>query len=140
MEAGMPLYGNDIDDSINPLEARLEFSVKLDKPEFIGKEPLIRSQRDGLMRNLVGIRMVEGAIPREGFNIFLENEKVGRVTSGTFSPTIKTGIALGHINRPFPCGTEVAVEIRGNRSAGIIVETPFYDQDKFGWKRKPQSI
>jgi aminomethyltransferase len=116
-------------------EARLEFALKLDRAEFIGKEALLKVQARGLNRYLMGIRIVSRGISRVGSELIMENRKIGYVTSGTFSPTLKTGIAMGYVYSALPCGTEATVDIRGNVCRGIITEMPFYDQGKYGRTR-----
>ena len=84
---GYMLYGNDIDQPTNPLEAGLDWIVKLDKGDFIGRESLLRIKNEGLKRRLVGFTVVDERIPpRHGYEIFKDGEKVGYVTSGTFFP------------------------------------------------------
>ncbi|MBM5804578.1 MAG: glycine cleavage system aminomethyltransferase GcvT [Candidatus Verstraetearchaeota archaeon] len=135
-EAGFPLYGHDINEAINPFEARLEFAVKLEKPDFLGKDALLKISKEGVRRRRTGIRMVDRAIPREGFEILLGGKEIGHVTSGTYSPTLKTGIAMGYINVELAPGTEVFIDIRGRESRGVVSGMPFYDTERYGWKRK----
>jgi len=135
-EAGFPLYGHEINEAINPFEARLEFAVRLEKPDFVGKNALLRIYKEGVRRRRTGIRMADRAIPREGFKILMGGKEIGEVTSGTYSPTLKTGIAMGYINAELAPGTEVFVDIRGRESRGVISDMPFYDTERYGWKRK----
>jgi aminomethyltransferase len=136
LEAGLPLYGHDINEEHNPFEARLEFAVRLEKPEFIGKDALVGIARGGVEFKRMGIRMADRGIPREGFKISSGGKEIGRVTSGTYSPTVKAGIAMGYLKGALPCGTEASVDIRGREGRGIISDTPFYDETKFGFKRR----
>jgi aminomethyltransferase len=136
LEAGLPLYGHDISEEHNPIEARLEFAVKLEKPEFIGKDALARIAQEKVKFKRTGIRMVDRGIPREGFKVSSGGMEIGRVTSGTYSPTVKAGIAMGYLMGELPCSAEVLVDIRGRESKGIISDTPFYDEAKFGFKRR----
>jgi len=135
-EAGFPLYGHDINEAINPFEARLEFAVKLEKPHFLGKDALLKISKEGVRRRRTGIKMVERAIPREEFKVLMGGKEIGQVTSGTYSPTLKTGIAMGYINVELAPGTEVFVDVRGRESRGTISEMPFYDTERYGWKRR----
>lgn len=138
LEAGFCLYGNDIDEEINPLEARLRWVVKFKKPgDFIGREALLRIREEGVKRFRVGIMMEERRIPRRGYEIWDGDEKIGMVTSGGFSPTLGVGIAMGYVPREYrKLGTPVRVNIRGRLTRGKIVKFhPFYDETKYGWRR-----
>lgn len=131
IEAGLPLYGNEISEEVNPFEARLEFAVKMNKPIFIGKEALEKAR---VVRKRVGIKMLERGIPRSGYKVYSKGELIGLVTSGTFSPILNTGIAMAYL--PVDFKGEVEVEIRNNRAKGIVTDFPFYDTRKYGWKRE----
>ncbi|RLI20184.1 glycine cleavage system aminomethyltransferase GcvT [Candidatus Bathyarchaeota archaeon] len=138
LEAGLCLYGNDIDETTTPLEARLRFVVKFQKPNFIGKEALLKQKEEGIKRKRVGILMTEKGIPRQGFKIYSEeNEEIGYLTSGTFSPLLKRGIGMGYIKtEQAQEGNTVKVEIRGKLVKAEIVSFPFYNPEKYGYKRK----
>ncbi len=133
LEAGMPLYGNDIDDTTTPLEAGLEWIVKLDKGDFIGRDVLEAQAEEGLERKLVGFEMVDRGIARHGFPVALGEgqEPVGRVTSGTLLPFV--GRAAGMAYVPFAAsaaGTELWVDIRGRWARARVVALPFYSRKK----------
>jgi len=120
------LYGNDIDDAHTPLEAGLNWVVKLDKPEFIGKPVLDKQKAEGITRKLVGFE-TEKLIPRHGYPILKDGKRVGEVTSGTQSPTLKKPIGMGYV--PLELAVEGAtfdVEIRGKPVPARVVKTPFY--------------
>ncbi|MBS2032059.1 MAG: glycine cleavage system aminomethyltransferase GcvT [Deltaproteobacteria bacterium] len=120
------LYGNDIDDAHTPLEAGLNWVVKLDKPEFIGKPVLDKQKAEGITRKLVGFE-TEKLIPRHGYPILKDGKRVGEVTSGTQSPTLKKPIGMGYV--PVELAVEGAtfdVEIRGKPVPARVVKTPFY--------------
>ncbi|MDN5288393.1 MAG: Aminomethyltransferase [Mucilaginibacter sp.] len=126
LEMGYCLYGNDIDDHATPLEAGLGWITKFNK-EFNGKEVLQEQKSAGAKLKLVGIRMTERGIPRHGYRILnTHGEPIGAITSGTQSPTLKTGIALGYvsINAAAP-GTHVLVDIRGQLLGACISKMPF---------------
>ena len=89
-----------------------------------------------MRRRRTGIRMVDRAIPREGFKVLIGGKEIGQVTSGTYSPTLKTGIAMCYINVDLAPGKEVFVDVRGRESRGIITDMPFYDTHRYGWKRE----
>ncbi|MCP3982376.1 MAG: glycine cleavage system aminomethyltransferase GcvT [bacterium] len=127
LEAKMALYGNDIDETTTVLEADLRWIVKLKKGEFVGRDVLARQAEEGLRRKLVGFEMQGRAIARHGYRALKDGETVGRVTSGTHSPTLKKNIGLAYLpvelGEP---GCEFDVEIRGRSEAARVVPTPFY--------------
>lgn len=139
LEAGLSLYGNDIDESTNPLEAGLRWVVKFKKQGyFVGKRAILKVQEEGVTKTLVGVMMEERGIPRHGYEIMnAEDEPIGVVTSGGMSPTLGVGIAMGYVPPGYKeLGTEVRVKIRRNLVGGKIVKHhPFYDESKYGWKR-----
>jgi len=126
-EASMALYGNDIDDTTTPLEARLDWIVKLDKGAFLGREALARQQQEGVKRLLVGFEMVGRGIARHGYPIWIGDRPVGTVTSGTHSPTLGKALGMGYVpaEAALP-GSELLIEIRDNKVGAVVVETPFY--------------
>ena len=124
LEKGFPLYGHELDETTTPPEARLGWVARLDKGPFIGSEAL--SRKEPLRRRLVGLEMEEPGIAREGYPIFHDGREVGRVTSGTRSPTLGKAIALGYVPAGVASpGTEVRVEIRRRQVRGRIVRIPF---------------
>jgi aminomethyltransferase len=139
LEAGLCLYGNDIDENTTPLEARLGFVVKFQKDNFIGKNALLKQKEEGVKRKRVGLQMVGQGIPRQGYKIYSEKgENIGQVTSGAFSPLLKCGIAMAYIQtQQAQEGNIVNIEIRGKMAKAKIVPFPFYDAEKYGYKRKP---
>ncbi|MEM2136862.1 MAG: glycine cleavage system aminomethyltransferase GcvT [Candidatus Methanomethylicia archaeon] len=137
LEAGLLLYGNDIDENTTPFEAKIDFAVKMDKEKFIGKEALQKQLQEGLKRVRVGLTMMEMGIPRPHYEIWCENEKIGEVTSGTYSPLLKNGIAMGYVKPQYDnIGREVEITIRERRVKAKIVAWPFYDEEKYGRRRK----
>lgn len=135
IEAGLPLYGHELSDVISPVEAGLGFAVKPEKRDFIGKNAILAILRGPPKRRLTGLRMVGRGIPREGYPILRGGMEVGAVTSGTFSPTLGLPIALGFMEGEPRVGEEVSVRIRGSEHSAIVSKPPFYDQDRFGWRR-----
>lgn len=126
MEMGYALYGNEIDAETSPLEAGLGWVIKLQKPDFIGKEALQKQKDAGLKRKLVGIKLRERGVPRSHYRVLAEGQPVGEVTSGTFSPSLNTGIGLCYVSREFSkLGTRLEVEIRNNTVSAEIVKLPF---------------
>jgi len=137
LEAGMCLYGNDIDETTTPLEAGIGFVVKLKKDSFIGKDALTRQKTEGIKKKRVGLRMLEKGIPRPKQEVWRLGEKIGHTTSGTFSPVLKCGIAVAYV--PIQCaieGEKVEVRIRDKLIKAEIVKFPFYDPAQYGHGRR----
>ncbi|NIP59722.1 MAG: glycine cleavage system aminomethyltransferase GcvT [Gemmatimonadetes bacterium] len=129
LEVGYALYGNDLDEEHTPLEAGLGWITKLDKGDFVGREALREQKERGVEQRLVGLRLVEKGFPRPGYPITDGEETVGEVTSGTLSPTLGYGIALGYVatDRADP-ETELAVRIRGREIPAVVRRPPFYTE------------
>ena len=128
LEAGMCLYGHELDDRTTPLEAGLNWLVKLGKAEpFLGKEVLVRQHQGGTDRKLVGFTFAERAIPRHGYPVVYGDVPVGEVCSGTMSPTLGTPIGTCYLPSAAAVeGTTFEVEIRGKRIPARVVRLPFY--------------
>jgi aminomethyltransferase len=131
LEAGLPLYGHELDRQTSPLEAGLGTFVKLGRP-FVGSDALEAQRATGLKKTLVGIQTDDGKIvARQGYRIFRNGLDAGVVTSGTFAPSLQRPIAMaylaGDVKRP-AVGESVEVEVRGRRSPATIVPRPFYRQ------------
>ncbi len=127
LEVKYCLYGNDIDQTTNPLEAGLGWITKLDKGDFLGREALLRIKEKGLQRKLVGFEMDGRAIPRHGYKIYDEQEAVGTVTSGMYSPILQKPIGLGYVPVSLAeIGTKLNIDIRGRLLPAQVVKTPFY--------------
>jgi aminomethyltransferase len=137
LEAGLCLYGNDIDEETTPLEALLSFVVKLEKENFIGKDALLEQKSEGVKKKRMGIRMLDAGVPRQHFDVFKDREKIGSVTSGTFSPLLQYGIAMMYVAiENATQGERVKVKIRGRMADGEMVKFPFYDSARYGYGRK----
>ena len=127
LEMGMALYGNDIDDTVTPLEANLAWLVKLKKGEFVGSPVLNEQKANGVAKKLVGFTLPEKNIARHGYPVFVNNDASGVVCSGTMSPTL--GIPIGTCYVPAASSSEGStfeVEIRGKRVLATVVKPPFY--------------
>lgn len=126
-EMGYALYGNDISQDRNPLEAGLGWITKLDKTNFIGRDALLKIKADGLKKRLTGIVLDEKAIPRSHYEVVNETgELIGEVTSGTFSPSMEKGIAMAYLHPEFAKeGTRVGIKIRNAVQWGSVVKFPF---------------
>jgi len=127
LEAALRLYGNDMDEAVNPYEAGLGWAVKLDKGEFVGREALAKVHQAGPRRTLIGIKTQPGDIPRHGAAVKGEAGRNGVVTSGTHSFFLGHPIALAMVEVPsFRVGDKVAVEVRGREAQAEVVKLPFY--------------
>jgi aminomethyltransferase len=136
LEAGLCLYGQDIDESTTPLEARLDPFINLDKPGFIGREALLAQAKQGVTRLRVGLRMVDRGIPRRSFKLLKAGQAVGVVTSGTYSPLLRVGIAMGYVPPELAeVGEELEVALRAGRARAVVVKPPFYDTGRYGFRR-----
>ncbi|HVO75330.1 MAG TPA: glycine cleavage system aminomethyltransferase GcvT [Ignavibacteriaceae bacterium] len=130
LEMGFCLYGNDIDQTTNPLEAGLGWITKLNKPDFIGKDSLVGFKSNGFKRRLVGMETDEKAFPRHGYDLTLDNKKIGTITSGTVSPTLEKPIALGYIQQEYSApGSKINFNIRGKEVPAEVVQIPFIKRD-----------
>ncbi|WP_127580046.1 glycine cleavage system aminomethyltransferase GcvT [Paenibacillus koleovorans] len=131
-EARLPLYGQELSEDITPLEAGLGIFVKLDKGDFVGREPLALQKAEGLPRKLVGIEMIDRGIPRSHYPVFdAEGNRIGEVTTGTQSPTYKRNVGLALLDKAFTAlETEVYVEIRGKQLKAVVVKAPFHTRPK----------
>ena len=125
LEAAMPLYGHEMDETVTPLEAGLDFAVKLNKPEFIGKDALVAAGTPQRVR--VGLAVTGRGIVREHQDLFLNGEKIGQTTSGTHCPFLGKALAMGLIDAQYAAvGTALEADVRGRRVAVEIVPLPFY--------------
>jgi len=130
LEAGFPLYGEDMDESITPVEANLMRFIRMKKKDFLGKEALQRKiEEDPLLRR-TGIVMLDRAIPRHGNKIYKDSKEIGYVSSGTFGPVVGAGVAQVYIPYTLEEGTEIMVEIRGKLHPAKVVGLPIYRKDK----------
>lgn len=130
-EACLPLYGRELSPQITPIEAGLGFAVKPEKGDFIGRDILAVQKKEGPPRKLVGIEMIDRGIPRTHYPVYAGDEKIGEVTTGTQSPTLKKNVGLALIRSEYAeLGKEVEVEIRGRRLRATIVKTPFYKRSQ----------
>jgi aminomethyltransferase len=127
LEMKYALYGNDIDETTNALEAGLGWVVKPAKGEFIGREALEKTRAEGLQRRLVGIEMIDKAVARHGYPVLKDGRAVGIVTSGSYGPSVDKYIAIAYVETALAAvGTALEVEIRGQGKAAQVVRTPFY--------------
>ena len=126
LEMGYALYGNEIDNQPTPLEAGLGWVIKFNKGEFIGREPLLQQKEQGLRRKLVGIKLLTRGVPRSHYRMLKEGEPIGEITSGTFSPSLNTGVGLCYVSKEYSgVGTRLEVEIRNQSVSAEVVRPPF---------------
>ncbi len=126
-EAGMPLYGHEIDEETTPIEAGLRFGVQLKAGDFVGKQVLVDQVQNGVSKTLVGLEVDTKRVPRPGCLLVDGGCEIGVVTSGTFSPTLQKNIAMGFVPpAKSAVGTEFEMDIRGKRHGCKVVPLPFY--------------
>ncbi len=127
LEMGYPLHGNDISEERTPLEAAAGWAVSFDKGAFIGRDALVRQKEEGVPARLWGLRMQDRLIPRAHYAVFAGGDEVGETTSGTFSPTLRVGIAMAYLSPRdrFAAGDQVEVDVRGRRGSAQVVRPPF---------------
>jgi glycine cleavage system T protein (aminomethyltransferase) len=127
LEAALPLYGHELSEEGTPFEARLAWVVRMQKGDFVGRAALATHRERGPRRCLIGIELTEPGVPRAGYRVLRGHRPVGEVTSGTKSPTLGKGIALGYVEPTASnLATALAVEIRGKAVAALVVQLPFY--------------
>jgi len=127
LEAGLPLWGEDIDETTTPLEAGLDFAVSFDH-DFVGREELVKHREGGLERRLAGLLLEGRGIPRHGHVVRSSGGGEGIVTSGNISPMLDSGVALAYLSPPLEVGDEVEVSIRDRWVPGRVVDPPFHTE------------
>jgi len=131
LESAMSLYGHEISDDITPLEANLGWICKLNKGEFLGRDALAKLKEKGLERKLVGFEMIDKGIARDGFDVYVNDKKVGYVTSGSPAPFLKKNIGLAFVPVELAnIGQAIKIDVRGKLLLAEIVPTPFYKREK----------
>jgi aminomethyltransferase len=129
LEMGYALYGNDLDETRTPLEAGLGWVTKLDKGDFVARDALLNQKSTGVAARLVGFRLNERGFPRPGYDLAVQDQLVGKVTSGTLSPTLGIGIGMGYVSSEYARpGTPLSVVIRGQKLMAEVTRPPFYTQ------------
>jgi aminomethyltransferase len=131
LEAGMALYGHEIDETTTLLEANLGWICKLDKGEFIGREALARQKDAGVHRRLAGFEVTERGIARDEQEVVIDGKRVGRVTSGSPAPYLKKNIGFAYVPAEYATvGQDMKIDVRGRLVEGQIVKTPFYKRSR----------
>jgi len=129
LEAAMPLYGHELSEQINPIQAGLGFALNFKNRKFLGHEALRKIQNENHQPVRIGLQLDGKRVPREGYQIFQEKTPVGEVTSGTFSPTFERPIAMGYVNQAAAApGSTLQIDIRGKHYPGVVVPLPFYQR------------
>jgi aminomethyltransferase len=127
LEAAMPLYGHELNEDIDPIQAGLKFAVNVKDREFIGRDAIAQKLNDATLPKRVGLELAGKRVPREHYGVFNGERQVGEVTSGTFSPTLQKAIAMAYVEPGSAAtGSELSIDIRGKREPARIVELPFY--------------
>ena len=131
LEAGMCLYGHEIDETTTLLEANLGWICKLNKGDFIGREPLAKQKEAGVKRKLAGFEVTDRGIARDGQDVVINGERVGRVTSGSPAPHLKKNIGMAYVPVEFANEeTKIEIDVRGRLVAAQLVRLPFYKRAK----------
>jgi aminomethyltransferase len=129
LEAGLPLHGHELGPGITPLQAGLLWVVRFDKGDFRGRAPLLAERERGVARRLRGLVLEGRQIPRAGYVVMVGEERVGKVTSGNFSPVLQRGIALAFLRPEIGEGASVVIDIRGRPARATVTSTPFVRKD-----------
>jgi len=131
LEAGFCLYGNELNEDTTPIEARLEFGVKFNHRTFIGRDALLSQVKKGVNKVRAGLKVLDRGISRKGMKIWKHNKEIGLTTSGTLSPMLKTGIAMGYVPPEYASpGKHVSIEIRDKKAKAEVVDLPFYSKEQ----------
>jgi aminomethyltransferase len=131
LEAGMALYGHEIDETTTLLEANLGWICKLNKGDFIGREALAKQKAEGVRKRLVGFEVTEPGIARDGQDVVINNERLGKVTSGSPAPYLKKNIGMAYVPTEFANeNQQIHIDVRGKLVGAQIVKTPFYRRER----------
>jgi aminomethyltransferase len=131
LEAGYPLYGHELDKETTLLEANLGWITKFEKGEFVGRGALMRQRAQGTSKKLIGFEMIDRAPARDGYAVWVNGEKAGKVTSGSPAPFLKKNIGMAYVPPDGPApGGEIQIEIRGRLAPARVVPLPFYKRQK----------
>jgi aminomethyltransferase len=131
LEAAMPLYGHELSEDIDPFQAGLPWAVKLDKGDFLGRDALRRRREDASLPRRVGLELAGRRAAREGSSVLCDGRTIGRVTSGTVTPTLNKAIAMAYVDPAFTtAGTICIVDVRGKTEEARVVSLPFYRRSR----------
>ncbi len=129
VEAGLPLYGHELDDELSPIAAGLGWVIGKEK-DFIGAGPIRAAQLEGTPQKLRGIKLTQRRLPTPGMAVVHQGQKIGEVTSGVVSPYVGVGIAFAFVDSPIPLGAEVALDMRGKEEPATLVDKRFFRRAK----------
>jgi aminomethyltransferase len=130
VEAGLRLYGTDMDTMTSPFEVGLEWTVAINKPDFIGRDVFMTQRQQGVSRKFIGFELSQGPVPRSGTELLVAGQRVGTVTSGTFSPILNKSLGMGYAEPAFTKpGTALTITVRNQRYTGTVVKLPFWKGD-----------
>jgi len=128
-EAMLPLYGNEMDETISPLEMGFSYFVKLDKVDFIGRDALLKQKENGVARKLVGYELLDKGIGRHGYAVVKDGKEIGHVTTGYISPTLNRTIGLALIEEKYSqVGTEIFIQVRNKELKAVVIDKKFYSK------------
>jgi aminomethyltransferase len=131
LEAAMPLYGHELTEQINPIEAGLGFAVSFGDREFVGRAALEQFAKDANLPVRIGLQLDGKRVPRQGSDVLRGESRVGEVTSGTYSPTFERPIAMAYVDSSVQApGTRLAADVRGTAYGAVVVPLPFYERGK----------
>jgi aminomethyltransferase len=131
LEAAMPLYGHELNEEIDPLQAGLSWAVKFDKGDFLGRDALLRRREDASLRRRVGLELTGKRIARDGAAVLRDGKEIGKVCSGTFGPTLQKAVAMAYVDPAYTeIGSSCDVDIRGKTEPARVVKLPFYRRPK----------
>lgn len=129
-EVGLPLYGHELTADITPIEASLSMFARLEKPEFIGKEALVKQKEEGVTRRIVGVELEGKAVPRQGYPVEVNGEVIGEVTTGYNSISTGKSVAMAMVKKEYAkLGTPVEIRIRKKTFLGVVVKKRFYEKN-----------
>ena len=127
----MPLYGHELSEQINPIQAGLGFAVSFGDREFVGRAALERFAKDASLPVRIGLQLADKRVPRQGSAVLRGDNPIGEVTSGTYSPTFDRPIAMAYVQPAAQApGTRLAIDIRGTAYGAVVVPLPFYERGK----------
>ena len=126
LEACYLLYGNDMDDTVSPLEAGISWATKLDKGDFIGRTALVEQKATGVMRKIVAFKMIEEGIPRHDMQVIFNGVPAGKVTSGSVLPSVGGAGGMAMVSSFIKEGDELSIDVRGNLRKATVVKRPLY--------------
>jgi aminomethyltransferase len=130
LEAAMPLYGHELSEDVDPFQAGLSWAVKMDKGDFIGRDALQKRRQDATLRRRIGLELAGRRAAREGSPVLRDGRTIGRVTSGTVTPTLNKAIAMAYVDPACTdCGTVCTVDVRGKAEEARVVSLPFYRRE-----------